>query len=152
LAAQRQRQPDWIEALLRAMLDKKEAVDMPRLFRALAPGRREVFISSLLYANPSLEFDQPAYLLLPACQHPWSKNLSLVFLDGLSQYLEKQRIRHAWKLKPLLMDVARYIDPTLTGEIVARLAQPAKANTYLAQAVDEFLSLLQFRHDMLEAL
>ncbi|MBN1890505.1 MAG: hypothetical protein JW850_21105 [Thermoflexales bacterium] len=152
LAAQRQRQSDWIEALLWAMLDTKEAVDMPRLFGALTPGRREAFVLSLLYADPSLESTQPVYWLLPACRHPWSKNLSAVFLDSLYRYLEKHNVGQAWRLKAFLVEIAHTIDPALSGEVVARLAKPARDYGYVAQALDEFLSIVQFRHDMLEAL
>jgi hypothetical protein len=151
LAAQRQRQPDWIEALLWALIDKKESVDMPRLFGGLAPDRQEAFVLSILYANPSLESDQPVHWFLPSCRHLWSEELSRVVLDSVYQHLEKQNLKYLWKLKSLLIGIARYINPALTAGIVARLAQMAKDNNYLAQTIDEFLGILQFRKDMLEA-
>jgi len=152
LAAQYQRQPEWIEALLWALLDKKESVNMPRLFGALAPDRQEAFVLSVLRANPSLESNQPAHWFLPACQHAWSEELSRVVLDSVYQHLEKQNVKQLWKLKSLLIGGARYINPMLTAGIVAHLAQMTRDNSYLAQTIDEFLGILQFRQDMLEAL
>lgn len=149
LAAERSGDADWIEAILRDDLREALEIDRAQLIAALPIERREVFALNVLRLYPSLNPDQPARWLLSACTHPWSRELSRVVIDLLQQYLAQNAFISPWTWSSFLEWLACHCDPDLASE-AAHLTSAAPEATNTIPALEKFLLLLQFRHDMLK--
>ncbi|HSD85185.1 MAG TPA: DUF5691 domain-containing protein, partial [Anaerolineae bacterium] len=150
LAAERSGDADWIEAILRDDLRSALEIDRARLLAALPIERREALALNVLRLHPSLNPDQPARWLLSACTHPWSRELSLTVIDLLQQHLSQNAFVSPWTWSSFLEDLACHCDPDLTSEAVTRLTPATPEVTQTMPALEKFLLLLQFRHDMLK--
>jgi hypothetical protein len=96
----------------------------------------------------------PAQALLKCCKHPWSAELGRAVLKALrtstqQAHTQKERM---WELRTALPEFARYMPPNLHTEAADGWRQDTNEWDYWRESVDKFLSLLQFRHDMLESL
>ncbi|HET7091694.1 MAG TPA: DUF5691 domain-containing protein [Anaerolineae bacterium] len=147
VAAMRQRDTEWIEALLADFLAHNELAQAQPAFEGLDDSRKEAFVLSLLHSNPSLQPMQLAYHFLLRCRHPWSVALSRAVLDSLQRHTSNGDIGPQFGWSPFLLEVARYMNPELIAEAESRLHEAAVSGI---DAIDNFLNLLRFRYDMLK--
>ncbi len=161
LAAQRHGDVDWAEALLAASLARVADIKTDGLVGVLPSQRREDLVLGLLRSNREpLDGNHPALSLLPLCRHPWSAELSRAVLDGVRRYIVQENTTKGnitntasdWQLRSLVKEFALHMMPSLAPEAATALSNAAKSGSAWVQAVDEFLSLLQFRHEMYEAI
>lgn len=150
LAAERSRDADWIEAILRDDLRAAVEIDRTQMMAALPIERREAFALNVLRLHPSLNPDQPARWLLSACTHPWSRELSRAMLDLLQQHLAQNAFVSPWTWSSFLEELACRCDPDLASEAATRLTPITLETAKALPALEKFLRLLQFRHDMLK--
>jgi hypothetical protein len=139
-AAQRQRSPDWAEAIVRALLCAKEpafplaSVLMP-LLAVLPPDRAEATALRVL-----AELGPQALDLLACCPFPWGPELSSAALAG-ARRRDPDTLRH-W-----LSDVAAVrMHPSLAP--AAAVDWPGDVAPAARRHLDQFIHTLQFRHDM----
>jgi hypothetical protein len=155
-AAIRARDPDWIEALLpqrkRAALDLD---DLRELIQALPHERRERAVPALLRMDAQGHFfekvealsDDGMTLLAEHMPAPWGEELAREVLVRL----------------PLNLAGAKYYDyythqflKAAGAALPATAALQATSGWTVSEAIrtqfDEFVALLQFRHDMLKEL
>ena len=149
-AATSQRDADWIEALLADLLRESESVNMPQLLCALPHPRQELFVLNILRQKPSLESNQPASWFLPSCQHTWGDELSRAVLNSVCKHVKDKDIKTPWKWSELLQTIARRLSPALMTEALSRLGKVASKKLDTTEEIEKFLTLLQFRHDMLK--
>jgi hypothetical protein len=149
-AAERQRDADWCEALLKADGVANESIEPTKLLAALSADRREAYALSVLQARPSLENDQPARAVLLACQSKWSDELSREVLNRLAVHVAKSATTAVWVWPAFMEAIAAYFAPELAAKAAQRLMDALPADSNFAPAVDKFLARLQFRHDMLK--
>lgn len=158
IATARHQNIDWAEALLAACpLPTVEDGDNVKwhvfyaifnwdLIEMLPPERQAVFVQKIVqFSRKDL-----LWALLHKCQHTWSPELSRVVLDSMRHYLETV-IADDWRFSLSLKDFARYITPSLVQE-AATLSNVVTEGSFWVNAIDEFLAILQFRHEMLQAL
>ena len=156
LAAQRQQNANWAEALLRACLTRLADISLEQLEQLLAvlpPERGEAFVLEQLHAHRHpLQGDHPALALLSLYRRPWSKSFSRAVLHQISRQIARSNQNADWQLRALLREFARYMDPALApiaSDQLTRSGQPADA---WKQAIDRFLHTLTFRYEMLRVI
>lgn len=158
IATARHQNIDWAEALLTAYpLSTVEDSDNVNwhvfyaiinwdLIEMLPPERQAVFVRKIVQSSRQ----DLLWALLHKYQHTWSLELSPIVLDTMRHYLETD-IADDSRFSLLLKDFACYITPSLVHE-AANLSNVVKEGTPWMNAINEFLAILQFRHEMLQAL
>jgi hypothetical protein len=155
LAARRVGDAAWAEAILRITPHEAWLGLEPRqaLMDILPAERREGVILRLLDdSSEPLTHAQVATVLLPACRHAWSPELSRSVLDRVRRTMQGEELEQHWHLGPLLPQLGRSIPPDLTGEVAEEWPTETRAWANLSNRVNSLISLLQFRHEMLTEL
>jgi hypothetical protein len=158
IAAVRHQDTEWAEAILVAMPKGRYPafveVDelMPELMEMLSQERREVLVRSLLPSNRvPLSSEHPGFYLLRFYRYPWSAELTRAVLNGVFCYIDSNNY-YDWSWRSGLKEFACYMMPSLVDEAASGLSSVVKKGSVWAEAVDEFLAILKFRHEMLQAL
>jgi len=154
-AAERHHDPEWAEALLHVALVQPLGNSVmgfhAPLLEALNPDQREGFALRLLRENQEpLHGNHPALLVLQACQHPWSVEFARVVVDSLRRRLAAEKTRWDYALTEAVKQFGLYVPPEMLEEVSPDWPREGKPWEYYGSSVEEFLTLLQFRHDMLE--
>lgn len=154
LAAQRHRDAEWAEALLSAGVKPDES--LVGLLDTLSPARREAYILGLLNSErDSLHDNSLTLAALRYNHHPWSAELSRLVLDKVRRHITATKAtewRVYWRLQSSFASFAHYIPPLLADEANASWPTQAPGWSQWARTVDEFLSILHFRREALNAI
>jgi hypothetical protein len=146
---------DWTQALIRYYLSLGSAerglVFFPEdAIKALPRDAAEPLITESL-AYGTIAGDHPALWLILAYPGPWS--------DGLSRMIIKTARRHVTSIEPYQMTIldslakcALKIPPALATEFASGWPVDSGATDRTVKLIDEFVSILTFRRDMLEAI
>ena len=148
-ATQRYNDADWAETLLSFWLSSHEnsrAYEWWNLMDVLPSVHREAFVLKVLHSKREQSSDDHARLLRQ-CRHAWSVELSRVVLDSLRH---RTTAGHDWRLRQALKESALYISPFVVHEATVGWKTETKGWEAWREAIEEFLAVLQFRHDMLE--
>lgn len=145
MASERYYDEEWLEAML------YHELSVPKIIQLIKPERAEaVLIDQLLNVQERI----PANLIdiLKVHTHNWSERLSLLFLNCLRTHIEipsmvshiDGHVRNALKVFGLVMPPELYIK--------ADQNRPLNAQTWSLwqSVVDELVSLLQFRYELLK--
>ena len=151
-AVQRDRDPDWIEALVTAT-DPKQA-PLVELVRYLPAVRLEAWSLRALNARTDgLSDGHPALHLLLAHRSAWSDQLSRAVVSSIKLRIAKGHDNIGdWQTKSALKQFARYVSPALYDELASGWPTESESWSNWAKGVDAFLSLLAFRRDMHRAI
>lgn len=119
-----------------------------------APDREELALNALQESDFKPIDGSTAQALLRCCEHPWSDALGRAFLKAMriSTKLSHQQNVRVWELRTRLAEFARFMPPKLSTEAAGGWPEDAAEWGHWREPVEKFLSLLQFRHDMLDAL
>ena len=152
LAAQRFADATWAEAVLRVWPTADDV--MEGLLDTLPVERREAHVLGLLKSNRnSLQGDHPALAALTLCHHTWSAALSRNVLDRVRQSIAASTSEYPdWHLRNALEHFALHIAPEVAAEATAGWPVESEKWAQWAKPVGEFISLLAFRREMLEAI
>jgi hypothetical protein len=137
-------------ALIAGMVKNAEVIGREELFASLPTERREAMALATLRRAPSLHYQQPASWMLKCCAHRWSEILSLAVLQSAAQSFRKKDTQEAWGAGDVLGATATYFNPSVADEARTILADAAKNDSYYTSLVQRFLSVLEFRQDMLK--
>lgn len=171
-AAANQSDAAWADALVTAALDlnaqwrnmntndaqahKMLARDVVNLaWPALTAARREALIGQAFRSeNQPLHDGHFAAFLLNLTPPVWSATVSRLVLDSLAAWTlgTDTRSYSDWQLRGWLKTYARALPPWLADEAAALWDRAARGGHPWSPALDEFLTVLQFRRDMLAAL
>lgn len=149
-AAQRHGEMTWLEAFLAEAIQhqKFSADEMPS---GLPPARLEALVLDALTSSDGHLFNVQA--LLAACDHAWSEPFAHAILKAVRYNVSKGTGRalsqSLYWLRYSLKDFALRIPPHLADEAAAGWPVDVSHWDDFRPAVDEFLSLLYFRRDML---
>jgi hypothetical protein len=142
--------------LLTALPERLDEFAMSGLVPVLPPEEREALALRLLADDPKpSRHNHPALFILEHATHPWSARLTRTVLDlarKRSTQLGSSTDYFGHYLLSQLGTYARYMDPALAGEAAHGWPERAETYHYWTKLIDEFLALLQFRHDMLREL
>ena len=160
----RQRSPDWVPALLEFHLATTQDVtylqddDLQQLMALLPEAEAEALALNQLQTK-GVE-NSAALRLLYQVRSAWSVQLSQAVLNALHQSITASQIQRLWLPLEALKEFVLWISPTLMAEATSlaeavekRSDWPA-SNTqgYFLKEIEQFLALLQFRQDMLQAI
>lgn len=153
-AAQRDRDPDWIEALVKFTAIDPKQVPLIELVAYLPPVRLEALsLRALPAVSGGLSDGHPAFHLLLAHRSAWSDQLSRAVIASIRERITRGKDNVVdWQTKSVLKQFARYVSPALYDELAA--GWPTESETWpnWAKNADAFLSLLAFRRDMHRAI
>lgn len=153
-AARRDRDPDWLEALVRFTSADPQHPPLIELAAYLPAARLEALIMSALASEAAQASGaSSAFQVLMLHRGDWSDQLSRVVLRNV-----KERIKQGtdnvvdWQIKAALKQSARHASPALYDELA--LDWPIESESWSAwsKPVDAFQSLLAFRRDMHRAI
>lgn len=154
LAAQRDRDPDWIEALIQFMSSNERFPQMIELAAYLPAARLEALIlHSLKSESGELRDGHPASRLLMVHHSAWSDQLSRTVVKSVKKRINRGKDNNLdWQTKAAMKQFARFVSPALYDELA--LAWPMESDSWLSwsKGVDAFQSLLAFRRDMHRAI
>jgi hypothetical protein len=141
-ATERCRDVAWAETLVESW---------PQLAAVLPPAAREAYaLEALRTAKADGTKYAVALAILWQCAQPWSRALSRAVLDDARRRIvADERERHR-QLRESLRHFARAMDPAIAPEASAGWPAQAAAWPVWAEQVDELVTILQFRHDMLK--
>ena len=160
IAALRQRNPEWAEVLLSVHGNfNGYVVTQDKLIQGLIgvlplERRNDFFLNLLPPSTAPLNSKHPAFSLLCHYRYPWSAELSRAVIEGVRCYLANTKNSYDWSLGSALKDFACYLTPSLIPELSASLAAVVPKDSswasYWTETIDEFLALLNFRHEILK--
>lgn len=159
-AARRDGTPDWIEAIIRQGLERKDTrPDVKQAWTGFAPSlpveRLETLIEELLKADAQgLRDGQPALWLLVEHRREWSERFSRAVVGSIRKRIRLSVAGEAsdWHLKSVLKQFARYASPLVGDEAASDWPTDAGGWPQWENTVGSFVALLRFRRAMLDAI
>jgi hypothetical protein len=153
-AAQRDRDPDWIEALVTFTATEPNQVPLLELVAYLPAARLEALSLRALQAQTfGLADGHPAFHLLLAHRSAWSDQLSPAVVSLIKSRIKRGKDNVVdWQTKASLKQFARYVSPALYDELASGWPTDSETWPNWAKGVDAFQSLLAFRRDMHQAI
>ncbi len=144
---------EWIEALLNFYREQSADIVLVELVSSLPPARQEDSLTQFFKSKQVwLAGTRSIWALLEPCQHPWSREFSRAFLQSIGQHVAADNGRLDAHALSLLKKFALYVSPDLYDEFAEMLALAAARRMNWQGPANEFLTLLQFRRDMLHAI
>ena len=147
-AAESYRDAEWAEAMLLTLKEPPVAV-LP----ILPPERQEAIVLRVLEQHPGpLRESHPALDLLAHFEHALSPAFARAALTRVRQHLvsAKPNASADWALRDIVRTLmGRLLPPSLADEAATGWPEMTPGG-YWQAAIDEMLSLLCFRHDMLK--
>lgn len=153
-AVQRDRDPDWIEALVTFTASEPKQVPLLELVSYLPPARLEALsLRALQSVKTGLSDGHPAFHLLLAHRSAWSDQLSRTAVNSIKKRIAQGHDNIVdWQTKSALKQFARYVSPALHDELASGWPTESESWSGWAKGVDAFQSLLLFRRDMHQAI
>lgn len=153
-AAHRDRDPDWLEALVKFTSNDQEQSQLIELAAYLPPARLEALILHALKSESGGLVDgHPAFQLLKVNRNAWSDQLSRAVINSVKKRINQGKdSKPDWQTKSVLKQFAHHVPPALYDELASGWPTESDAWPTWAKAVDAFQSLLAFRHDMHQAI
>ncbi|MBN1287281.1 MAG: hypothetical protein JXB47_17915 [Anaerolineae bacterium] len=152
-AAGQHRDGAWAAALLPRAIKQGDNTGLFGLMGALSVEQRETILMGMLQANRKpLRGSHPALMPLRLSPHVWSEELALEVLDNWRRYLERGNARPDPDMREALKGFAHYMPPSVYDYAKDVLTTESSGGRIWDNAVTEFLLLLQFRREMLEAI
>lgn len=150
VAAARCELANWMVALLESWRKGEALIESPQeLIYSLPLTQREAFlIRHLREMKGYLSQESMELTLLQEYRHPWSEELAREVLRAIHKSIYKLN----WMLESSLEQFALYIPPHLITEIEKETPEEVRQLDNWSHRWHQFLSLLQFRSDMLKEL
>lgn len=144
----------WAEAILAFGLTAMEDYSPEKLFGVLSPGRRIEMVVSTLNAHPEALYTQDMPLdILWTFQKPWSIELSRAVLNSVAHHIKNNTPKNGnWQISQSLSAFAFSMPPSILPEAERTVITNETTSPNIKAAVDDFLTTLKFRQDMLTAL
>lgn len=160
VAALRQKNPDWAEALLSIHSNFNGYLvthdkSIQGLINALPSQRQNTFFIKLIQENKTVfDSQNPAFSLLRHYRYPWSTEFTMALIKNLAYHLNNTKNPYDWALRSTFKDFACYIPVSILPELSVSLHKIVPNNPtwgyFWKEAIDEFLVLLNFRIEMLK--
>lgn len=162
-ACQSQRDADWASAMLSRIClqpaNKGDSVDEQWRRQAIAqlvevvPNNQASAVAARAAADRHADSTAVTPLLL-ACDFPWDESLSAAVIDYLHRHTRSPQAVYDPQLRQLITDVApQRLATSLAGQLADQLGTPLESwSANFAAAVQELVSTVRFRREMLAAL
>ena len=150
-AARRDRDPDWLQALVVFTATDPKQPPLTDLVAYLPAARLEALsLDALKSESAELHSVLP---LLMAHRSAWSDQLSRAVVESIKKRIGAGKDNIAdWQTKAALRQFARYVSPALHDELAPGWPVESEAWSGWSRAVDAFQTLLAFRRDLHRAI
>lgn len=154
VAAQRDRNADWIETLVVFTASESNHPPITELAAYLPANRLEALIlKSLASGSAGLSDGHSTFRLLLVHHGAWSDRLSRAVVHALKERISRPKDNVGdWQIKAALKQFARYVSPALHDELAAGWPSESELWPSWSKHVDAFQSLLAFRRDLHRAI
>ncbi len=160
LAAQRQGDAAWLEAIFRLWLRQQAArqevtlinLKLEDLFRILSRDRQHQVLIDFLQLPTAKMNDSLMIWLLRYTTPPWSVDLTQLVIQHLDQHLRDTQIfaNTDWELRAALKEFAHSIPVELTTDVM-KFRSRLTTTSHWVQSLDGLLEILQFRQEMTQS-
>jgi hypothetical protein len=153
-AARRDRDPAWLEALVRFTSTDPQHPPLLDLAAYLPAARLEALIMNALSSEAAAASGaSSAFQVLMLHRNAWSDQLSRDVLTNIKKRI-KQGTNNVvdWQIKAVLKQSARYVSPALYDELASDWPSDSESWASWSKPVSAFQSLLAFRRDMHRAI
>jgi hypothetical protein len=158
LATQRQRHQQWARGLLQHLRDLSSD-ELQNLLKILTAEQREELMMRLIQSEGNYvrsSYVWTIVLEISRYHEPWSRELVDLWLNRIVQPLlredinQYQRVVSIWQIRELF----KHVSFCVSFDVLAKTSelQLAANHSPLADAIAHFLSILQFRQDVHQAL
>jgi Family of unknown function (DUF5691) len=137
---------EWVECLLEISSDYLPAED---LFAVLPPARKEAIVGKMLNRVPSRSSIDQLYWCFKGCRHRWSEEFSRAVVKRMSRQQEMYAMRNDIVLRNVLTMIVCHLHPSAIPEAMSGMNGVAERIGTRAPLLDHFLSMMQFRSEML---
>lgn len=152
-AALTAREVDMAMLLLRHYLPELEKDAAAALFSLLPEAEAVAILRYWLQEHKAgFSHTHPTFPLFMAFHRPWPSVLTTEFCHSLSRYLNRGNVRPDPALRAALIQFALYISPPQRAEVLQTLRVSTSAEKTWEDSVSELRLLLEFRHEMHQAL
>ncbi|MBV6626791.1 MAG: hypothetical protein KI793_28285 [Rivularia sp. (in: Bacteria)] len=151
----------WAEALLKASLKLSKNLtnsdgSIKSLFKVIPESQTQSFILGVLQQHPNNIFSSanPAFSLLIHTPYIWDEQISQAAILSIKSCIESNNKVNNWQFGSTLATFSSKISPSVYSQAVKDLNFAASENIHktLIDAIDRFLTKLQFRYEMRQAL
>jgi len=146
-AAVLQDNADWAETLLKAAVGPQTPDRLRDLLACLPTARREAQALQWFGADNPPELQRLAVTLLT---HSWSPDLSRAVVAWLRQQTAVESTD--WQFRNDMKNLATRIHPEVLPEVTRDWPEDSAGWNFWSKGVDELLSVVQFRHQLVSAL
>ncbi|MEO1429363.1 MAG: DUF5691 domain-containing protein [Cyanobacteria bacterium J06633_8] len=160
-AAIRSKDTVWAEALLKVSRKLSKNLtnsdgSINNLFQVISESQIQSFILKVLQQHPHNIFSSanPAFPLLIHTPYIWDEQISKTAISSIKSCIESNYKVNNWQLSSSLATFSSKISPSVYSQAVNDLNFEASENIHqtLIDAIDRFLTKLQFRYEMRQAL
>ena len=152
-AAQRNRDPDWIEALIMYTSTDPKHTPLTELAAYLPAARLEALILNSFKSESVLSDTHLALQFLRVHRNAWSDQLSRTVVKSVKKRINQGNDNIVdWQTKTAVKQFARHVSPALYDELAVGWPTASESWSNWARSVDAFQSLLAFRRDMHRAI
>ena len=152
-AAQRNRDPDWIEALISYTTTDPKHTPLTELAAHLPAARLEALILNSLKSESVLSDTHLALQFSRVHRSTWSDQLSRAVVKSVKKRINQGKDSVVdWQTKTALKQFARYVSPNLYDELASGWPTDSESWSNWSKPVDGFQTLLAFRRDMHRAI
>jgi hypothetical protein len=156
-ATQHQQNSEWAQAFLANPREMNER-ELTGLLGVLGSEQRAEFVEKALSEGNAIkdEFLWNVVSALTQDREPLNDQFARFMIAYLYRYVSHNNLGRHWRLREVLKDLALYVSPNLLSEAMsihseAMSIQSEQENSAIAASFDDFLSILQFRAEMLQA-
>ncbi|MDJ0616302.1 MAG: DUF5691 domain-containing protein [Calothrix sp. MO_192.B10] len=148
----------WAEDLLQvcstfyyANFQYKQQI-ISKLLGVLPQHRADAFILKIFtdYEDQAFNSQHPVVRLLSHSSHYWGVELSNLVLSKIQENLQDNHWQNDRQMRSHMENFALYMEPSLAHQAITTLSPLSQGNWQ--EAIDNFLSTLQFRWEMIQAL
>jgi hypothetical protein len=148
-AARRTNSADWLEQLWNTFKDRHWN---RKLFAALPFDRQERLLTQIFAEGQNWESPAALEEYLSVTSPQWSESFSLVLLETCCSNLSSCVLPDDWTVRRLLTTIGCRLHPSTLARALKKLGEAAAVAKVESKELDGWLSLLQFRYDMLQEL
>lgn len=156
-AAVNHRDSAWAEALLSGWILELGVDDVvgqgdaaESLMGVLQPESRERVLTPLLLKVRGPIHHGPLIVLLRAARHRWSATFTRLVADALRSQIARYSDGQDYNLRAIVPELGRYMEPDSVAALSSGWPDQSAAWAHWNSTIDQLLSTVQFRHDMLK--
>ncbi len=149
-ATGRLRSEHWAEALLEQSIDAPQIHDnLEEVLISLPDEKAQPFLTSMVQKQGLTE---PLIQILQRYHRPWTMALTQRVITCLKETVGNKSNATEWRLRAVIADFGYFLNPAAINQILEGWPTEKENWDFWSSTIENIISTVQFRHDMIEAL